>query len=143
MSKAIVRSHDSYGGSEAPGTGWGLPLKGGRAAPPGQPRRWVYATKPFFARLHGPLADSLDGVDEVRLIMNLNDFSAGGVRLEIKPDRCLITANRPGMRFAEEIPLPKKTHAFRSEEHFWDGILELVLQRRNRRAPPRQKEKEN
>ncbi len=104
---------------------------GGKRVPGGEPRQWLYATRPLFARLDGSLAKALEEVEEVRLLVDLGSFRPGDVRLEIKPDRYSITAIHGKMQFFKEIPLPKSVDAPRKEEHFKSGILELVLPRKS------------
>jgi HSP20 family molecular chaperone IbpA len=98
-------------------------------------RQWLYATKPVFSRLNHSLAEALDVAEEVRLVLDLADFRPGDIRLEISPDRYLIAAQHDTMQFAEEIPLPKAVDVSTKEEHFKDGILELVLPRRTTGVP--------
>lgn len=100
----------------------------------GEPQQWLYATRPFFARLHEPLAEALLAAEEVRLILDLQRFNQEDVRLEIKPDRYSITAANGNTEFFEEIVLPESVDTLKKEEHFSNGILELVLPRKTRPA---------
>ena len=80
---------------------------GGRRVWRGEPQQWLYATRPFFARLHKPLSQALLAVEEVRLMVNLQRFNEEDVRLEIKPHRYSITATGDNIQFFEEIALPE------------------------------------
>lgn len=114
---------------------------GGKRVWSRQPREWLYATQPAFARLHKPLAEAVAGVQELRLIMDLRCFKAGDVHLESQRDRYSITATSGNMQLSKEIPLPNGVATLKREEHFRNGILELVLSRKMRPDRLRQKEK--
>ena len=93
-------------------------------------RQWVYATKPTFARLNCSLAEAFSRSQEVRMVLDLGEFRRGDISLEIRPDCYLITASHDGMSLAHEIPLPEAVDAAMREERLRDGILEVILQRR-------------
>lgn len=97
-----------------------------------KPRKWVYETKPVFKRLiKEPLIDVFNEATEVRIIMDLGSFSRGEVDIDIKTDRYVITAARGKETFKEEILFPNDVDAANMEEHFKNGILELVLPRKS------------
>lgn len=93
-----------------------------------EPRKWVYETRPVFKRLmKEPLIDVFKEAEEVRIIIDLGGFSRGEVDIDIKTDRYIITASRGKHTFKEEILFPKDVDTANTEEHFKNGILELVL----------------
>lgn len=107
-----------------------------------KPRKWVYETKPVFKRLiKEPLIDVFNEATEVRIIIDLGSFSRGEVDIDIKTDRYVITAVRGKETFKEEILFPNDVDAANTEEHFKNGILELVLPRKEspekKKRPPR------
>lgn len=131
----VSRSGGSETGRVLQGTvvsGWG------RRSRLKSPRQWLYATKPKFVRLRNSLVDALKEAEEVRLLLDLADFCSGDVCLEIKPDRYFVTAIQDEVHFAEEILLPKETDVSLKEEHFKEGILELVLPRKTEEGESRE-----
>lgn len=107
-----------------------------------KPRKWVYETKPVFKRLmKEPLIDVFKEATEVRIIIDLGSFSRGEVDIDIKTDRYVITAARGKETFKEEILFPNDVDAANMEEHFKNGILELVLPMKEspekKKRPPR------
>ncbi|MBI5887690.1 MAG: Hsp20 family protein [Deltaproteobacteria bacterium] len=101
-----------------------------------KPRKWMYETKPDFKRLiKEPLIDVFNEASEVRIIIDLGSFSRGEVDIDIKTDRYVITAVRGKETFKEEILFPNDVDAANTEEHFKNGILELVLPRKERKRP--------
>ena len=101
-----------------------------------EPRRWLYVTKPRFVRLTHSLEEAFNEAEEARLILDLADFRTGDVCLEIKPDRYFIAASHEDMNFVEEIHLPDEVDVWTREEHFKDGVLELVLVKKAREGGP-------
>jgi len=128
----VTRACNGKGSRSAAGVG--LFRKGRRCRQTGL-RQWLYATKPVFARLTHSLAEAFDVAEEVRLVLDLGGFRPGDIRLEISPERYFIAANHNSMSFAEEIPLPEAVDISMKEEHFKDGILQLVLPRKAQGVP--------
>lgn len=92
---------------------------------------WVYETRPVFKRLKKePLIDVFKEAEEVRIVMDLGGFNRGEVDIDIKTDRYIITALYGKEMFKEEILFPADVDTANTEEHFKNGILELVLPRK-------------
>ncbi|MEK6791631.1 MAG: hypothetical protein AABY45_08030 [Deltaproteobacteria bacterium] len=105
-----------------------------------RPREWVYETKPVFKRwMKEPLIDVFKEAEEVRIIIDLGSFSRGEVDIDIKTDRYVITAVCGKETFKEEIVLPEDVDTVNTEEHFKNGILELVLPRKKKRPSDEEK----
>lgn len=108
-----------------------------------QPRRWLYATKPKFVRLNDSPADALREAEEVHMILDLEDFRPGDIFLEISPSKYFVSARHNSAHFAEEICLPEDVDIVTREEHFRNGILELVLVRKTGGGPVRTRKGDN
>lgn len=67
-------------------------------------------------------------------MVNLQRFNEEDVRLEIKPHRYSITATGDNIQFFEEIALPESVDTLKKQEHFRNGILELVLPKKRKPA---------
>ncbi len=105
-------------------------LKNGRQVRGKVPRQWLYATRPIFARVEGPLDEALEEMEEVRLIMDLRPLWPAEVCIEVKLDGYLVTATRGDLRFVEEILLPNNVDLLMKEARFKNGFLELILPRK-------------
>ena len=106
-------------------------LAGGAWTRRNKPRRWLYATSPRFVRLADSLGDSFKRAREVHVILDLGEFQYGDICLEMKPDSYYIVASNGSACFAEEILVPKELDLSAREGHFKDGILEIVLRRKD------------
>lgn len=91
------------------------------------PKEWIYETKPVFKRVKEPLVDVFKEAEEVRIIIDLGSFRRGEIDIDIKPNKYIITAIHGKEVFKEEIALPEDVDIDNTEEHFKNGILELVL----------------
>lgn len=118
-------------------------IEDGRPCRANPPRQWLYATKPAFARVEKPLAEALEEVEEVRLMMDLRPFWPADVRIEVKLDAYMITATRGELQFVEEIPLPDSVDMLMKEARFRNGVLELILPRKAVPSHTRRLEKGN
>lgn len=76
------------------------------------------------------MAEALEEVEEVRLMMDLRPFWPADVRIEVKLDAYVITATRGGLQFVEEISLPDNVDMLMKEARFKNGVLELILPRK-------------
>ena len=80
-----------------------------------------------FKRVKEPLVDVFKEAEEVRIIIDLGSFRRGEIDIDIKPNKYIITAIHGKEVFKEEIALPEDVDIDNTEEHFKNGILELVL----------------
>ncbi|MBI5232875.1 MAG: Hsp20/alpha crystallin family protein [Deltaproteobacteria bacterium] len=96
-----------------------------------KPREWLYETKPLFKKIRGPLVDVFKEAEEIRIVIDLSGFKTGEVDIDIRPDRYIIKAFKQEQTFREEVLFPKDVDTDNVEEHFRNGILELVLPRKN------------
>jgi len=141
MVKSAISTGRSYATTESKEDGQTRFFVGGNRVWGRQPREWLYATQPEFARLDEPLAKAVGARKEVRLIVDLRCFKTGHVHFESQRDRYSITATNGNMRLFKEIRLPNGAATLEREERFSKGILELVLSRKVRTDPLRQEKK--
>jgi len=99
-----------------------------------RPKEWVYETKPFFKKVKEPLIDVFKEAQEVRVIIDLGGFMRGDVDFHKAGDKFIISGKRDEHEYIQEIPLPPGVDADRIEEHFKNGILELVLPKKKIRS---------
>jgi len=95
-----------------------------------KPRNWRFQTKPLFKKIKGPLVDVFHEAEEVLIVIDLGGFRRGDIHLSITPKEYSIRAQRGDQEFREAIPLPAEVDIDRSYEHFRNGVLEIVLPRR-------------
>jgi HSP20 family molecular chaperone IbpA len=97
-----------------------------------KPRNWRFQTKPLFKKIKGPLVDVFHEAEEVLIVIDLGGFRRGDIRLSMTPEEYSIIAKRGDQEFRETIPLPTEVDMDRSYEHFRNGVLEIVLPRREK-----------
>lgn len=95
-----------------------------------QPAQWAYATSPFFRKVREPLVDVFKEANEVRIIIDLGNFSRRDVSFGRKGDRYWVVARRGEQAFKEEIELPPEADLERMSERFLNGILEINVPRK-------------
>ena len=98
-----------------------------------RPKEWVYTTKPFFKKIKEPSIDVFKEAQEVRVIIDLGSFMRGDVDFHKAGDKFIISGKRDGHEYTQEISLPPGVDADKIEEHFKNGILELVLPKKRRK----------
>ena len=95
-----------------------------------KPRNWKFQTKPLFKKIKGPLVDVFHEAEEVLIVIDLGGFRKDDIFLSIEAGRYSIVAKRGEQEFFEEIMLPPEVDIERREEHFKNGVLEIVLPRK-------------
>ena len=93
-------------------------------------RKWQFQTKPAFKKIKGPLVDVFHEAKEVLIVIDLGGFRPGDVCLSMHADRYTIIAKRGEQEFHKEIELPQEVDVERCVEHFKNGVLEIVLPRK-------------
>ncbi len=108
-----------------------------RPSPGKVSKPWVFTTKPQFKRLEKsfkePMVDVFDEATEVQIIIDLGNFKRGEVDIDIKPDKYIIFAKKGDREFKEEIVLPPGVDAENTEEYFRNGILQIILPKKEGR----------
>ncbi|HLG29113.1 MAG TPA: Hsp20/alpha crystallin family protein [Candidatus Brocadiales bacterium] len=108
-----------------------------RPSPVKASKPWVFTTKPQFKRLEKsfkePMVDVFDEATEVQIIIDLGNFKRGEVDIDIKPDKYIIFAKKGDREFKEEIVLPPGVDAENTEEYFRNGILQIILPKKEGR----------
>jgi len=100
-----------------------------------KPRAWRFQTKPFCRRIRQPLIDVFHEALEVLIVIDLCGFEKGEVVLNMTPEKYTIEAKRGNQEFKEVIELPPEVDIDRSVENFRNGILEIILPRKDNNAP--------
>lgn len=98
-----------------------------------KPRGWVYTTKPFFKKVKEPLIDVFKEAKEVRVIMDLGGFMRGDIDFKKIGDKFVISGKHDDYEYTQEISLPPGVDIDKIEEHFKNGILELILPKEKRK----------
>ncbi len=111
--------------------------------PVNKPREWRYQTRPSFKRVRGPLVDMFNEAEEVLIVIDLGGFTRGEISLSMTPQEYILHAARGEQRFEEVIALPPSVDVDRARERLVNGVIEIVLPRRESRAPgpPRRRAK--
>lgn len=102
-----------------------------------KPREWVYTTKPFFKKVKEPLVDVFKEAKEVRVIIDLGGFLRGDIDFRKVGDKFVISGKHDEHEYKQEISLPPGVDLDKIEEHFKNGILELILPKQKRRKEER------
>jgi len=95
-----------------------------------KPREWRFQTRPLFKKVKGPLVDVFEEAQEVLIVIDLGAFARGDVSLSMTLEKYTVDAQRGDQHFHEEIALPQEVDIERCQEHFRNGVLEIILPRR-------------
>jgi HSP20 family molecular chaperone IbpA len=95
-----------------------------------KPRQWRYQTRPSFKRVRGPLIDVFNEAEEVLIVVDLGGFTRGDISLSLSPRKYVIQAARGEQQFSEVIELPPNVDAERAQERLVNGVLEIILPRK-------------
>jgi HSP20 family molecular chaperone IbpA len=102
-----------------------------------KPREWRYQTRPVFKRVMGPLVDVFDEAEEVLIVVDLGGFTRGDITIRMTPRHYILQAARGAQHFEERIDLPANVDLEHVEERLLNGVLEIILPRRNVSASTR------
>ncbi len=105
------------------------------------PRQWIYETKPIFKKVREPLVDVFREAKEVKIIIDLGNFSRGEIDIDIKPDKYVIFAKHQEQEFREEIKLPPGVDIANTTEYFKNGILEITLPKKKAKHKAKKKKR--
>jgi HSP20 family protein len=104
-----------------------------------KPRQWQYQTRPSFKRVRGPLVDVFNEAEEVLIVVDMGGFTRGEISLNMTPEHYILQARRGEQLFRELIALPPNVDVAHSQERLINGVLEIILPRKNSPVPSRKR----